>query len=126
MYPFLPMGRGLSQLWLSIVADLRPGNGYIRLFALTFRYFVAMEGRSSRDAVWEGNGRKVESPRSPRPPIAEQCAIIGIAWEIGFAEDIVISTVAYSTQEFASGPLSCSPLVREIQTHGYLADAAGL
>jgi DNA polymerase sigma len=47
--------------------------------------------------------------------------VMGVAWEVGFANDVVISTVTFSRDEFSQGPLSCSPLVLEIQRHGVAA-----
>lgn len=45
-------------------------------------------------------------------------AIMKIAWEIGFENDVVISTVTYSKQEFDEGPCSQSPLVQNILSAG--------
>ena len=47
--------------------------------------------------------------------------IIDIAWEIGFDNDILISTVTYSREEFESGPCSESPLVKTILAEGIAA-----
>ncbi len=47
--------------------------------------------------------------------------IMGLAWEVGFDNDIVISTVTYSTQEFERGPLSESGLVRAVLRQGVAA-----
>jgi len=44
--------------------------------------------------------------------------IMGIAWEVGFENDVIISTVTYSQQEFDVGPCSESPLVQNIQSAG--------
>ncbi len=44
--------------------------------------------------------------------------ISGIAWEVGFAKDIVISTVTFSRQEFTTGPLAVSPIVTSILHDG--------
>ena len=44
--------------------------------------------------------------------------IIGIAWEVGFAHDVVISTLTFSQQEFAAGPLAVSPIVTSILHEG--------
>jgi len=41
-----------------------------------------------------------------------------IAWEIGFANDVVITTVKYGKEAFESGPSSVSPLVRTILREG--------
>jgi len=48
-------------------------------------------------------------------------AIMKIAWEIGFENDMVISTVTYSKQEFDEGPCSESPLVHNILDAGVAA-----
>ncbi|MGB2819937.1 MAG: nucleotidyltransferase domain-containing protein [Phycisphaerae bacterium] len=47
--------------------------------------------------------------------------IMDIAWEVGFDEDVVISTVTFSRREFTSGPMSHSPLVRTIRRDGVAA-----
>ena len=44
--------------------------------------------------------------------------IIGIAWEVGFAHDVVISTVTFSRAEFTAGPLAVSPIVTSIVHDG--------
>lgn len=45
-------------------------------------------------------------------------AITDIAWRVGFENDVIISTVTYSEDEFEKGPCSESPLVRNILTTG--------
>ena len=45
-------------------------------------------------------------------------AIMKIAWETGFENDRVISTVTYSKQEFDEGPCAQSPLVQNILSAG--------
>ena len=47
--------------------------------------------------------------------------ILTAAWEVGFAEDVVISTMTFSREEFATGPLTQSPIVQEIHRHGVAA-----
>jgi predicted nucleotidyltransferase len=47
--------------------------------------------------------------------------IMDIAWEVGFENDIVISTVTFSREEFENGPCSASPLVRNILKEGVAA-----
>jgi predicted nucleotidyltransferase len=44
-----------------------------------------------------------------------------IAWEVGFESDIVISVIPFSADEFNTGPLSVSPLVRIIRQEGVAA-----
>ncbi len=47
--------------------------------------------------------------------------ILKIAWEVGFENDVVISTVTYSKQDFEEGPCSESPLVQTILDAGVAA-----
>ena len=47
--------------------------------------------------------------------------IMRIAWEIGFENNVVISTVTYSTEEFETGPCSESGLVKRIHSEGIAA-----
>jgi predicted nucleotidyltransferase len=44
--------------------------------------------------------------------------ISGIAWEVGFDHDVLISTVTFSRQEFTTGPLAVSPIVTSILHDG--------
>ena len=44
--------------------------------------------------------------------------IMDCAWDAGFANDIVITTVTYSLREFEEGPCSASPLVHTILQEG--------
>ena len=47
--------------------------------------------------------------------------IVADAWEVGFAGDVVISTVTFSWAEFTSGPLTQSPLVAAVRRDGVAA-----
>ncbi len=47
--------------------------------------------------------------------------IMAAAWQVGFADDVVISTVTFSQEEFTSAPLSESAIVREIRQNGVVA-----
>lgn len=47
--------------------------------------------------------------------------IINTAWEVGFAGDVVISTVTFSRDEFTSGPIAHSPIVQAIRRDGVAA-----
>ncbi len=47
--------------------------------------------------------------------------IMNIAWETGFKNDIVISTITYSKDDFENGPVSCSPFVKSIRQSGVAA-----
>lgn len=44
-----------------------------------------------------------------------------IAWEIGFKNDLLISTIVFSEEMFISGPYSESPLVKSILEDGVAA-----
>jgi len=44
--------------------------------------------------------------------------ISDIAWEIGFDEDVVISTFVASSQSLINSPLSANPILKVIQTEG--------
>ena len=48
-------------------------------------------------------------------------AIMDVAWEVGFDNDVVISTITYSRQEFEQGPCSESALVRAVLDLGVAA-----
>lgn len=48
-------------------------------------------------------------------------AISHIAWEIGFDNDLLITTVKYSRHQFEQGPCKSSPLVQTIQREGVAA-----
>ncbi len=52
---------------------------------------------------------------------ASDSAIMEIAWLIGFENDVIISTVTYSTEEFEDGPCSESGLVQNILAYGIAA-----
>ena len=47
--------------------------------------------------------------------------IMDVAWQVGFDHEVVISTVAYSTDEFEHGPCSQSSLVHNILPQGVRA-----
>jgi predicted nucleotidyltransferase len=48
-------------------------------------------------------------------------AIIRLAWEVGLDEDVLITTVTYSTGELSAGPCTESALVRAIREDGVAA-----
>ena len=52
---------------------------------------------------------------------ASDSAIMQIAWQIGFENDVIISTVTYSREEFEDGPCSESGLVQNILIYGIAA-----
>lgn len=47
--------------------------------------------------------------------------IMDVAWSVGFENDVVISTVTYSTRDFESGPITASPFVRSLLATGVAA-----
>jgi len=47
--------------------------------------------------------------------------ISDIAWEVGFEEDTVISTIVMPQNEYENGALSASPLVDAIRSEGVAA-----
>ncbi len=51
----------------------------------------------------------------------DRIAISDIAWEVGFAHDLHLSTIVISTQDFTHGPASVSPLLASIRTEGLAA-----
>jgi predicted nucleotidyltransferase len=48
-------------------------------------------------------------------------SILAVAWEVGFANDVIISTLTFSLEEFTTGPLTRSPIVQEIRRNGVAA-----
>ena len=52
---------------------------------------------------------------------ADDREIISAAWEVGFADDVVISTITFSREEFTTGPLTQSPIVQSIRRDGVAA-----
>ena len=49
---------------------------------------------------------------------AKDREIMSAAWEVGFARDVVISTVTFSWEEFTAGPLTESSFLRAIHRDG--------
>ena len=47
--------------------------------------------------------------------------IIDIAWEVGFQRDVIISPLIFSQEQFESGPLSESSIVKTIRREGFAA-----
>ena len=45
-------------------------------------------------------------------------AIMQIAWQVGFENDVILSTVTYSKEEFENGPCPESGLVQNILEYG--------
>jgi uncharacterized protein len=48
-------------------------------------------------------------------------AIRGIAWEVGFENDRLVTTVVFSEEQFEDGPMSAHPLVKNIVSEGLAA-----
>lgn len=53
------------------------------------------------------------------PTLREQ--IRGIAWELGFEHEMVLSTVMLSRTDFEEGPMSASTLVANVRREGVAA-----
>jgi len=51
----------------------------------------------------------------------DRLVISDIAWEIGFNNDFLLSTVVFSEEEFESGPVSAGPLLDSIRNEGVAA-----
>ncbi|MGM0454244.1 MAG: nucleotidyltransferase domain-containing protein [Thermodesulfobacteriota bacterium] len=47
--------------------------------------------------------------------------ISDLAWEVGFDNEVFISTIVISEKEYEHGPLSDSPLIESIRTEGVAA-----
>jgi predicted nucleotidyltransferase len=41
-----------------------------------------------------------------------------VAWEVGFENDVVLSTFVITTEQLECGPLGVSPIVRQIEKEG--------
>jgi predicted nucleotidyltransferase len=41
-----------------------------------------------------------------------------VAWEVGFENDVVLSTFVVTTEQLEHGPLGVSPIIRRIQEEG--------
>ena len=52
-------------------------------------------------------------------PVRE--AIREVAWEVSFETGVIITTVKFTSDEFAHGPVSVSPLVQTIRREGVAA-----
>ncbi len=50
------------------------------------------------------------------PPLRRQ--ITDLAWEIGFDEDVVISTFVVTSQAIIDSPLAANPILKAIQSDG--------
>ena len=48
----------------------------------------------------------------------DRLVISDLAWEIGFENDVHLSTIVLSEKDFEHGPLSASPLVGTIRNEG--------
>ena len=51
----------------------------------------------------------------------DRIAVSDIAWEVGFAHDLHISTVVISEKDFKEGPVAASPLIETIRSEGLAA-----
>ena len=44
--------------------------------------------------------------------------ISGLAWEVGFENDVVLSTFVATVEQLEHGPLGVSPIIRQIEKEG--------
>ncbi len=51
----------------------------------------------------------------------DRLAVSDMAWEVGFAYDLHVSTIVVSEKDFEEGPVSSSPLVETIRSEGIAA-----
>jgi len=51
----------------------------------------------------------------------DRFVVSDIAWEVGFAHDLHLSTVVVSEKDFEQGPVSVSPLVDAVRKEGVAA-----
>ena len=53
----------------------------------------------------------------------DRILISDLAWEVGFDNEVFISTIVISEKEYEQGPLSDSPLIESIRTDGVAASS---
>jgi predicted nucleotidyltransferase len=51
----------------------------------------------------------------------DRLVVSDIAWEVGFAHDLHLSTIVISEEKFSHGPISASPLLDTIRNEGVAA-----
>ena len=51
----------------------------------------------------------------------DRLVISDIAWEVGFAHDLHLSTIVVSEEKFEQGPIAASPLLEAIRNEGVAA-----
>ena len=51
----------------------------------------------------------------------DRISVSDIAWEIGFEQDMHLSTIVISEEDFERGPVSASPLLHAIRNEGVAA-----
>ncbi len=94
-------------------------------------FAVRVRGLEARTRIWAfGSRARGDADRDsdfdvcvvlPNRTLELRRAISEAAWEIGYEHDRVITTVVLSEDEFERGPMSASPLVREIRREGLAA-----
>lgn len=57
----------------------------------------------------------------PKMKPNDRLAVSDMAWEVGFAHDLHLSTVVISENDFEQGPVSASPLLDTIRSEGVAA-----
>jgi predicted nucleotidyltransferase len=76
----------------------------------------AFGSRARGDATWESD--LVVCVVVDQLTSVDRYTLWNIAWEIGFEQDMLISAVPFSKDEFEHGPCSESPLVLNILREG--------
>ncbi len=57
----------------------------------------------------------------PQMQLDDRLVISDIAWEVGFAHDLHLSTIVVSEEKFEQGPIAASPLLEAIRNEGVAA-----
>ena len=97
------------------VKKMREDAGYSNLFKAN-----VISGLGKDTGGTPGTHGTVDIKNMPINRLDEQRdrEIMGSAWEVGFAHDMVISTVTFSQAEFSAGPIAVSPIVTSILHDG--------
>ncbi|NLJ49494.1 MAG: nucleotidyltransferase domain-containing protein [Candidatus Atribacteria bacterium] len=82
-------------------------------------YLCAFGSRVKGNASWESDLDVYIIIKDLTTDSSKQ--IIDIAWEVGFQRDVIISPLIFSQEQFESGPLSESSIVKTILREGVAA-----
>ncbi len=80
---------------------------------------IAFGSRVRGNETWESDLDICVVSEYTEPEISDK--IRHIAWEVGFENDRIISTIILNTYQFEHGPMSESTLVRNINQYGIAA-----